>query len=127
MAEYWERFSGGPTRSRQDRIHVTLSDKGVILFNRNAHRMLGSPKAVVLFFNRSEAKIGVGTAHAELADAFPVHEKRNYWIVNAAPFCRHFGINVSRTEAFVGPDVDSKGVLRLDLKTTVSVAKRKRK
>ena len=127
MAEYWETFRAGPTRSIRDRVHVTISDKGVILLNRNAHKMLGSPEAAVLLFNKADGKIGINPAHAQLAEAFPVREKHGYWIINAAPFCRYFGINVVRTEAFVRPEVDPQGILRLDLATTVSVAGRKRK
>lgn len=127
MAEYWERFRGGATKPRRDRVHVTLSDKGVLLMNRKVFDMLGSPKAAVLLFNRSDCRIGISPAHPQLADAFPVKEKTNYWIINAAPFCRHFGISMDKTEAFVEPDLGKDGILRLNLSNTVSVSGRRRR
>jgi len=126
MAEYWEKFRGGAAKTFKERKHVTISDKGVILLNRNVFRMIGSPEAVVLYFNRADCRIGVSPAHPQLAEAFPVKEKRGYWIIYASPFCRYFGIRIIGTESFVNFDVDAEGILRLDLTTTVAAVRRPR-
>ena len=121
----WEKFAGGPNVPNRDRIHITINGMGLIYINGNAHRMLGSPEGVQLFFNRSKDMIAVKPAHARLPDAFPLKEKSGYYLVHASPFCRHFGIMLSATEKFVMPEIDKDGVLTLDLKTTVTVKRHK--
>ena len=112
----YEKFNGGPNRPNQDRIHITMNAKGVLYINANAHRLLGRPEAVQLFFNRKKDKIAVKPAHALLADAFP----------HTSPFCLHYGIRLSATERFVLPDIDDEGILHLDLRTTVTVKRPRR-
>jgi len=127
MIKYWEKFNGGPTPPPDKRVHVTLSAKGVILFNRNAFKLLGSPRAACLYFNKADSKIGVSSAHPQYAGAFPVRDKGHYFLINAIPFCRHYGIRVDRTQQFVRPDIDNDGILHLDLTTTVTVGRVTRK
>jgi hypothetical protein len=127
MIEYWEKFTGGPTRPREERLHVTINKKNVLMLNRNVHKLLGNAEAVELLFNRREAVIGVSPAKVQLTEAFPVQNKGGYHVINASPFCRHFGIKVDGTEAFVNPEIDDTGVLRLNLATTVSVVHKKRR
>ncbi len=127
MIEYWEKFKGGPTKPANERVHVTLSAKGVILMNRNAFKLLGSPRAACLYFNKKDSRVGISAAHPELAEAFPIRDKVNYFLINAAPFCRHYGIRVEKTQQFVRPDTDNEGILRLDLATTVTIGGRVRK
>src|SRR5437763_1022672 len=115
----FEAFKGGPNQPRENRIHITLSPRHVVYMNRNARQMLGSATHVVLHYNREDAIIGVTSAHPRLQEAFPLVEKGGYWKINASPFCRNYNIKVHSTQAFVRPDVDAKGMLRLDLKTTV--------
>src|SRR5437868_7697114 len=93
MITYWDKFMAGPTQPPAKRIHVTPDRKGVILMNRNAWQLLGSPKAAVLMFNKADSMIGVQSAHPQLTEAFPILTRvHGNWIINAAPFCRHHGI-----------------------------------
>ena len=127
MIEYWEKYAGGPTKPREERLHVTINKKCVIFLNRNIHNLLSNAKAVVLFFNRKDGVIGIRPANERLTEAFPVHDKGGYHVINASPFCRHFGIKVEATEAFVNPEFDDTGTLRLNLAKTVSVVHKKRR
>lgn len=128
MARHWERFTAGPTTRTADRIHITLNSKGLISFNHKTHRELGSPQAVVLYFDKATSTIGISSGHAKLREAFPVRDKKGFgWIVNAMPFCRHFGISVEGTEAFIDPEFDNQHILQLDLRTTRRVYGGKRK
>lgn len=120
MARVWEKFTGGPVERSRERLHITLDKKGVFLFNRKVFEALGSPRAVVLYFEKEASVIGISAAHPKLREAFPVKVKADgsNWIVNAIPFCRHFGIKPDKTEAFVNPDIDDSEILQLDLRTT---------
>ena len=127
MIEYWEKYTGGPTKPPAERIHITINKKGVLMLNRNVHKLLGNAKAVELMFNRKDGVIGISPAHAQLSEAFPVLDKGGSVGINASPFCRHFGIKIEGTEKFVTPYVDDSGALRLHLASTVSVRIRKRR
>lgn len=128
LGKDWEKFSGGPNRPNQERIHITINKGGIIYLNTNAHRMMGSPEGVQLYYNRPKESIALKPAHARLNDAFPVKPKKSFYLIHASPFCLHYGIKLGGTERFVNPDIDSEGILHLDLTTTVSVAQpRKRK
>lgn len=119
MARVWEKYTGGPVVRSRERLHVTLNKKGVFTFNRKVFEALGSPRAAVLYFEKETSVIGIGSAHPKLREAFPVNFKQGiYWTINAVPFCRHFGIRLDRTEAFVDPDIDNQEILLLDLRTT---------
>jgi hypothetical protein len=48
----WEKFEGGPIAATQDRMHITINDKGVIFLNGNAYKFFGRPPAVNLYYNR---------------------------------------------------------------------------
>ncbi len=96
-------------------MHVTLNHRCVILMNDNVYRMMGKPRAAVMLFNRRDSVIGLSPAHPEIEDAFPIRHKLGNWVIFASSFCQHYGIKVEKTQAFVNPDLDKNGVLRLDL------------
>lgn len=123
-----ERFRGGPTKPAQDRIRVTINKANVISFNKNTHRHLGRPPAVRLYFSRTRDLIVIEPVHSpNMPESFPVLEKSSSgWRINAAPFCRHFGIRLDTTLQFIDPEIRDQG-LHLKLSETVSVAQVRRK
>src|SRR4030095_6502572 len=126
MITHWEEFTFGPTPANEERLHVTLNPKHVILLNGNMYEKLGSPEAVVLLFDKLNSVIGVNPAPKSRPNAFPVTSKYKgrQKMIRATPFCRHYGISVDRTTAFLNAEVDEDGVLRLDLKTTTPITRR---
>ncbi len=116
---------GGPFRPSNEKMYVSLSEKGILLMNRNAYEAFGVPDAVVLYFDRKVNVIALSPAHRELREAFPVTAKDSHFFVKVSPFCKHFGIRVEKTEQFLYPEIDDQGLLRLDLTRTVSAAQRK--
>ena len=123
-----EKFRGGPTKPAQDRMHVTINKSNVIVFNKNAYRQLGKPPSVNLYFSRTRDLIVIEPVPSvNLPESFPLLEKGTTgWRVNAAPFCRHFGILIDTTLKFIEPDI-REGKLNLKLSETVSVALIRRK
>lgn len=95
--------------------------------NRAAHRLIGSPRAVTVYFNRSLDSIALEPAEAENEQSFPVSRKQNGWVIHAASFCRHYNIRVPNTEKFVFPKRDEAGRLILNLRETVIVGGIQRK
>ena len=127
MIIHWDEFEAGPTEPPSERVHVTLSPKNVILLNGNIYEQMGKPEAVVLMFDKVHSLIGLRPARADRPGAFPVKHKPpgSHRLVRATPFCKHHGIKVDRPTAFIEPELDGDGILRLDLRKTVGVGRRK--
>jgi hypothetical protein len=128
MARIWKSYYGGENRRKKQQMSVSIGRGGLIRLNRTAMAALGDPQAVELKFDDKDSVIGVLPSTPRNDHAFTVIEKPSAWFIQAAPFCRNFGISVDKTERFDEPQLDDEGVLCLDLKRThvVSVP-RKRK
>lgn len=125
LDDAWEEFTAGPNEDRASRMHVTINRHGSMFFNRRVFELLGRPEAVVLYYNRKREKIAVASTHRRNAKGFPlVPHGDTTWRIQANPFCRRHGIRVNKTEKFVGAEVDDDAMLLLDLKNTVSAARR---
>ena len=129
MIEEWEEFEAGPTPPRSERIHVTLNKRNVILLNGNIHEKLGSPEAVIFLFDKVNSIIGINPASPNMSNAFPVKQKGRgrHRLIRATPFCKKYGIMLDGTMAFLNPEIDDDGVLRLDLKATTPATRRGRR
>lgn len=126
MDREFERFHGGPNEAASKRIHVTISPAKLILLNRNVYHLLGKPAAVYLNYSRTRDIIAIEPASPRLPESFPVIANHTNWRINAAPFCRHFGIDIDAQLKFVRPDIVGNA-LHLKLSETVSVGGRKRR
>lgn len=128
MDREFEKFRGGPTQSKAERIYVTLDSRGVLSMNKNLHRILGKPVAAFLHYSRASDVIAVEPLdNPRLAEAFPVHERSGGgWRINTSPFCKHFGIRLDTTERFISPDIRD-GKLMLKLRETVTVKNLRRR
>ena len=123
----WENFDDGPVRSTKERIHITLNGEGKIFFNKKAWEALGSPDGVALMYDRRQKLIGVRASLLNRRETYLLRRKQRKfsgWVINAANFCRRFGINPSETLAFSDAKVDNDSVLLLDLNEVHSVKKR---
>jgi hypothetical protein len=123
-----EKFTGGPNKPAQFRMRVTLrGTTGVLSFNKNAYQQLGRPPAVYLYFSRVRDLIAIEPVQSlKMPAAFPVLEKGiSGYRINAAPFCRHYGIRLETTVRFIAPEMRN-GRLELKLAETISVAQARR-
>jgi len=125
MMEQWEEFTGGPPGPRDGRMHVSLNFKGQFLLNRQALDALGSPEAVVLYFEKRNSRIGIRAASPTLKNAFPVKPRSlaHSRLVQASTFCRNYGIKVAGTVAFTNVEFDREGMMVLDLDKTMRVSR----
>lgn len=124
-----EKFTGGPTPSAHDRLHITINRGGMIRLNMNAWRLIGKPPAVYLFYSREDHIIGIEPVHSfHMPTAFPLKEISNGRRIQASPFCKHFGIRIDTTERFVRPELSNDGkLLLLKLTETVTVKQVRRR
>lgn len=131
IADRLEKFEGGPTPPPQKRLHVTISSTGAIRFNRNFHANMGKPPAVYLYYDRAAGVIAIEPVHSfRMPSAFPLLENQGGYRINAAPFCRHYGIRVDATERFIHPELAPDGrrwLLKLSDTVTVRNLRGKRR
>ena len=90
------------------------------------YRRLGKPDAVFLNYSRERDIIAVEPTSPRFNASFPVVANPMNYRINAAPFCRHYGIKIDIQLKFIDPEITGEA-LYLDLKHTVSVGRKKRK
>jgi len=127
----WETFYGGEfPRNGSDKttLSVSIGRGHIIRFNMATQHALGDPEAVMLKFDRLESLIGIEPVKIGTEGSFLIkktaangRDRR----INAASFCRNFGISIERTERFAQPTIGADGILRLDLKHTNDVSKQR--
>ncbi|MCA1589039.1 MAG: hypothetical protein LC730_02655 [Acidobacteria bacterium] len=122
----YEKFLAGPTQPPETRVHVTMDTRGVLTLNATCYRMIGKPVAANLFFSRADDTIALEPVDSpRFNTAFPFRENSSARYVNAAPFCRHFGIKLDATQKFLSPEYRD-GALHLKLAETVTVKRVRR-
>lgn len=125
----FEKFMGGPTESKADRLYVTINKDYVIGLNDKTYRLLGKPPAAYLYYSRARDTIMIEPVHSlRLPTAFPIKPRTKFgWRINASPFCTHFNIRLDSTQRFVTPEINSDGHLVLKLNETVTIRQLRRK
>lgn len=126
MDREFERFRGGANEAMSKRLHVTISPANLILINRNVYELFGKPAAVYLNYSRSRDIIAIEHASPRSPECFPVVKNPMNWRINAAPFCRHFGIKIDTTVKFTCPEIVGNA-LHLKLGETTIVGGRVRR
>ena len=122
----FEKFQGGPTKPPEARVHVSMDRRGVITLNATAHRLIGKPLGANLFFSRADDTIAIEPMDSiRLPTVFPFRPNGTARYLNAAPFCRHYGIKFDTTIRFTTPDVRD-GALQLKLAETVTIDRKRR-
>lgn len=125
MLDQWEQFEAGPNEAADEKLYVSMNGKGQLLLNKKAVESLDTPQAVVMFYSKPSAKIGIRAARPIDKGAFPLKPRplSHSRMVHASPFCRNYGIRVSGTVSFVGIELDNDGLLILDLNKTTRVSR----
>ncbi len=126
MRRDFEMFLGGPNEAIAQRMHVTISPQRIIRLNRNMYAAMGKPSAVRLSYSRTRDIIAIEASSIRQPEAFPVMPEGSGWRISAAPFGRHFKIEIDSTLKFIAPDLVGS-TLYLSLTKTITVSRRKRK
>ena len=123
-----EKFMGGPTVPYKERVHVTLDSSGRIFLNQKAHKMMGGPLGVYLYYNRAKDTIILEKTDALTSNNCFVFKDGGYSarMLYSKPFCKHFNIRVQGTVKFLDPTTDALGNLYLKLSETINVSGGKR-
>lgn len=117
----YEKFQGGPTKPPGTRVHVSMDGRGVITLNATCWKLLGKPVSANLYFSRADDSIAIEPMHSlRFPTVFPFRPNSTAKYLNAAPFCRHYGIKLDSTQRFTSPEIRD-GALHLKLSETVTI------
>lgn len=122
----FEKFLGGPIVSPETRIHVSIDRRNVISLNARVYSMIGKPVGAWLHFSRVDDTIAIEPVDSlMLQGVFPFGANGSGRYLNAASFCRNFGICLDTTLRFLNPEFKD-GALHLKLSETVVIARRRK-
>jgi hypothetical protein len=124
MMNNWIKFKAKSTRTIQHKMHVTLGRRKDFYLSSMALDELGRPKAVCLFYDVPNSRVGMSPAPLEDEDALPLHNlKTKGAYLSAGTFCSEFGIRPESRIVFQDIRVNADGIMVLDLRTAKSVGK----
>ncbi len=109
-------------------MYVTMNRKGHIVMNRRAHESAGAPDAFLLKFDPINKRIGLEPAGAADRNAYRACPSGRHGgkLVRAFRLMRENGLEVPETIQFQNPEVDTDGVLILDVRTAKVSTRAKR-
>ncbi|MBK8467390.1 MAG: hypothetical protein IPL32_16360 [Chloracidobacterium sp.] len=122
----FEKFLGGPIEPPEQRIHVSIDSRNVISLNAKSYSMIGKPVGAWLHFSRVDDTIAIEPVDSlMLTGVFPFRANGSGRYLNAASFCRNFGITLDTTFRFLSPEFKD-GALHLKMKETIVIARRRK-
>jgi len=102
-------------------LRVSMNKEGKIVINRAGYKMLGSPKAFKLLFDKVNSRIGLRPTAPGLSNAYPALKSNRFGakMVRAFRLMREHRVILPKTVEFPDACVDDTGMLVLDLRTAV--------
>ncbi|MGD9588798.1 MAG: hypothetical protein AB7Q37_03035 [Pyrinomonadaceae bacterium] len=119
MKANWREIPRDDIKGQWSAIYVTLNRKGNIVMSRVTYERLGKPKAFHLLFDAANNRIGLKPTALGLRNAYPASPSgsRGGKMVRAYRLLQEAGIVVPQTLQFPDADIDTHGILVLDLRT----------
>jgi hypothetical protein len=95
----WEVYTGG--RAPRGGMEVSIYKSGQLSLTAEVQQALGS-ESVVLLFNRDRNQIGLRAARPGDGRAYKLRRPANQstWLVNAAAFLKHYGLENLKGQRF---------------------------
>jgi hypothetical protein len=95
-----------------------MNPKGNIVMSRVTYQMLDEPKAFVIFFDKTNRRIGLKPATLATRNAYPARAQHaGAKMVRGYRLMREGRIILPQTVRFDDADIDEDGILVLDLRT----------
>ncbi|MBX3293266.1 MAG: hypothetical protein KF881_10310 [Acidobacteria bacterium] len=119
MKREWKELSRGDTRAQWAGMYVTMNKLGTIVMNKAAYERLDEPQAVNILYDAANCTIGLRATGRNMRNAYPVgrsgrHGGRRIPAYRVITEC---GVVVKDTIEFTDPEIDTDGVLILNLRT----------
>ena len=104
-----------------EQLYATISPRGDFVVNLKTYVRMNEPEAVVLLFDRDMRTIGVRPSQLDLPNAILVHTRHARYnrVFRSRKFLAKHGIEINQTIQFPTAEIDTDGVLILNLKESV--------
>src|SRR5947207_2512330 len=118
----WDEFKETAARRFPDRLYATINPQGEFVVNVKTYIQMNEPEAVVLLYHADSKTIGVRPSRLEVPNAIAVKVRhiRYCRVFRAKKFLNKHGINLDRTVQFPSAQIDTDGVLILNLREMVT-------
>ncbi|MFT3744209.1 MAG: hypothetical protein QM785_07935 [Pyrinomonadaceae bacterium] len=127
MNNQWTIFEGRQHVQRARReMRVTIGPRHVIYMNGKAYDALGRHSAVEMSYDGDRRIIGLKPIDPGKKNAFRIKKHGSggdYHRISASAFCQHFRLRIDRTLLFEDADINSDGILTLDLNRAITVGR----
>lgn len=119
MKTNWKVIERDPRAGKWAQMYVSLSPKGVIAFSNFTWEKTGSPLAYLVLFDEENQRIGLKPTATGVKHAYPVLQRGQHSgrKLNVFRMMVEQGIKLKYGLKFPYPEIDSEGVLILDLRT----------
>jgi len=120
----WDEFKDTAARRFPDRLYATINPRGDFVINRKTFIAMNEPQAVVLLYDKSTRTIGVKRSRLDVPNAILVHTRHSRYnrVFRSKKFLEKHGIQLKQTVQFPTAEIDTDGVLILNLKEMVVAA-----
>ena len=112
-----------------ERLYATINPRGDFVVNLKTYIRLNEPEAVVLLYDGATRTIGVRPSRLTVPNAILVHTRHARYnrVFRSRKFLAKHGIKIETTMQFPTAEIDTDGVLILNLKEMVAAAHMPRK
>ncbi len=119
MRADWQEIQRGDIQPQNAGIYVTMNPMGEIAMSRVTYEMLGGPPAFVIFFDKTNRRIGLKPAALATRNAYPACSINRCGgkAVHCYRITREQRIDLPHTVRFYDADIDEDDTLILDLRT----------
>lgn len=117
----WDEFKDTAPRRRPDQLYATISQRGDFVVNLKTYIRMNEPEAVVLLYDRDTRTIGVRPSRVDVPNAILVHTRHSRYnrVFRSKKFLVKHAIELKSTIQFPTAEIDTDGVLILNLKESV--------
>lgn len=120
----WIKFKGRAKRSVNREVYVSLDRRKELYLSSLTIEELREPKAMHVFFDEANRRIGLKPAPIEDEDSLRIRYLSGKSAhIALGSFCREFGIVPECRIAFQNVRVNADGIMVLDLQSAKSVGK----
>ena len=119
MKAEWQQVPRGDVIGQWSAVYVTMNPRGFIVMSRVTYERAGAPKSFLLLFDKVNNRIGLKPTHGQDHNAYPVGPAGRHGgkMVRAYRLMQEFGIVLPETIQFHDAQIDTDGILILDLRT----------
>jgi len=117
----WDEFKETAARRMPEKLYATISPRGDFVVNLKTYIRMNEPEAVVLLHDGDTRTIGVRPSRLDVPNAILVHTRHARYnrVFRSRKFLTKHGIEVKQAIQFPTAEIDTNGVLILNLKESV--------